>query len=85
MNRANEYQIPRMQVWISPSKSIHFFYETLEIQVDFYKAIVVPAFNLMFNVIGDPVKFMWEGVKDNESQWIKLKENGVVYKIGHKG
>jgi hypothetical protein len=49
--------------------------------VDFYNFIVMPAFDLLHQVIGNKVDFMLNGVKENDKQWKKLKELGEPYKM----
>ena len=48
-------------------------------QVDFYKFIAVPAFEMLHGFLGEPVKPLLDSVILNCEKWTELKESGIPY------
>ncbi|KAI9333274.1 hypothetical protein BDR26DRAFT_806005 [Obelidium mucronatum] len=52
-----------------------------KMQVDFYKFIVFPAFQIFNGIIGEKSNHLMEEVKNNAKHWAELAENGVKYQV----
>ncbi|KAJ3289103.1 hypothetical protein HDU79_004304 [Rhizoclosmatium sp. JEL0117] len=53
-----------------------------KMQVDFYKFIVFPAFEIFNGIVGPKCDHLMNEVKNNATNWAQLAENGVKYKVG---
>jgi hypothetical protein len=53
--------------------------EIPRMQVSFFQFIVVPAFNQLQAVFGNPVNLLIESVSVNKSKWEELRDNGIEY------
>jgi hypothetical protein len=53
--------------------------EIPRMQVGFYNFVVIPAFECLYKVLGDPVKHLYDGVLVNRDEWKKLQESNVQY------
>lgn len=53
--------------------------EIPRMQVDFYNFIVMPAFQILYDFLGDAVLPWRQAIQSNLEKWKELKESGIPY------
>ena len=55
--------------------------EIPRMQVDFLKVIVVPAFEILYDFLGDSISPWVDSLKENMNRWKELESSGIPYTV----
>lgn len=50
-------------------------------QVEFLKAIVMPAFSILYDFLGEPISPWIKILNENLSKWQELEDSGIPYSL----
>ncbi|KAJ3307440.1 cGMP-specific 3',5'-cyclic phosphodiesterase [Kappamyces sp. JEL0829] len=53
--------------------------EIPRMQIGFYNFVVIPAFECLCSMLGEPVRHLLEGCRENKKEWERLQNSGMPY------